>query len=360
MTLDTKYQQILQGFESLSYDYAEKTFIGSFETTVKEIKQLPEYTMLSARKYKTPQGYTSYDDVALTLAGYCFALRKLPSFLKRNDISTEKTVWPLSQYFAQYHPPVFWLQKDLLLAILETDISEHIEQIQQVAPFGTIMLPLGVIKSPNHEDINHLCFAHIKSGETLPKLKIPGTDRTVQLKFSDFSDQNQDTITITTACTSGGAIYVRNTTPQRIIARAREAWTPTGLLINPKTLNRDAEQAFLDRLEKVLLQCLLIMQVRPELLDPPPKPDRSRASRGSGNTKKQPDPQLLNPIWIGRHYRSPQTTSTTSNGTGTHASPRMHWRRGYWRNQAIGPRNEKQYKLRWIEPTLVNAVLQPE
>ncbi|MCC8153163.1 MAG: hypothetical protein LIP01_02460 [Tannerellaceae bacterium] len=31
-----------------------------------------------------------------------------------------------------------------------------------------------------------------------------------------------------------------------------------------------------------------------------------------------------------------------------------HFRRGHWRNQAIGPRGENQHKLIWIEATIVN------
>jgi hypothetical protein len=38
---------------------------------------------------------------------------------------------------------------------------------------------------------------------------------------------------------------------------------------------------------------------------------------------------------------------------GTHASPRMHWRRGHYRRQRIGSLEKREYKIVWIEPVLV-------
>ena len=37
---------------------------------------------------------------------------------------------------------------------------------------------------------------------------------------------------------------------------------------------------------------------------------------------------------------------------GTHASPRMHWRRGHFRRQPIGT-GLIDYKIIWLEPCLI-------
>ena len=50
---------------------------------------------------------------------------------------------------------------------------------------------------------------------------------------------------------------------------------------------------------------------------------------------------------IGRNYA---TKRSDGNG-GTHASPRMHWRRGHFRQQAFGPKMSER-KIIWLEPTL--------
>lgn len=44
-------------------------------------------------------------------------------------------------------------------------------------------------------------------------------------------------------------------------------------------------------------------------------------------------------------------TTPSNDGIGK----RAHWRRGFWRNQAIGPRSAPQHKLKWIMPTIVGG-----
>lgn len=63
-------------------------------------------------------------------------------------------------------------------------------------------------------------------------------------------------------------------------------------------------------------------------------------------------PELWSPRWIGKHYARKQIVGGLP--AGTHASPRMHWRRGHWRNQAVGE-GRKDRRRTWIEPILVMA-----
>jgi len=66
--------------------------------------------------------------------------------------------------------------------------------------------------------------------------------------------------------------------------------------------------------------------------------------------------ELWHPNLIGWDYRAHRATNTA--GTGTHASPRLHWRRGHLRNQPFGPKpwtETSTKRLVWIEPILVNA-----
>lgn len=68
--------------------------------------------------------------------------------------------------------------------------------------------------------------------------------------------------------------------------------------------------------------------------------------------------ELWHPNLIGWDFKAQRPAATTSGEHGTHASPRLHWRRGTWRNQPHGPRPwtaESPKKLIWIQPVLVNA-----
>lgn len=61
---------------------------------------------------------------------------------------------------------------------------------------------------------------------------------------------------------------------------------------------------------------------------------------------------LYEPNYIGKGF-APAREKVASLG-GTHASPAMHWREGHWRRQHFGEGN-KQEKIIWIQPVLVNA-----
>jgi len=54
--------------------------------------------------------------------------------------------------------------------------------------------------------------------------------------------------------------------------------------------------------------------------------------------------------YLGGEYDGLKSSNTTINGV------KPHWRRGHWRNQALGL-NRKEHKLKWIEPTIVNRKL---
>jgi len=66
--------------------------------------------------------------------------------------------------------------------------------------------------------------------------------------------------------------------------------------------------------------------------------------------------ELWSPNFIGRKYTWLRESGASQ---GTHASPRLHPRRGHWRHQPIGPRFEdkskRQSKVIWIRPMLVGA-----
>lgn len=78
----------------------------------------------------------------------------------------------------------------------------------------------------------------------------------------------------------------------------------------------------------------------------------SNTVKGFGSNKPKRSVKLNAPIMIGGNYRIKK--EYTPRG-GTHSSPVTHWRRGHWRNQSVGPKNNRSSKNIWIEPILVNA-----
>lgn len=134
---------------------------------------------------------------------------------------------------------------------------------------------------------------------------------------------------------------------------------------------------------RTALNMLLIMDALPELVEAGHKMGIMRKGRESR--------EMWSPNIIGKKYRFVQMSGEADKGT--HASPRMHWRRGHYRRQGIGHRYRNcvcgcdgyhghdkksgvcftkgcdciqleylalptfsEYKTIWIQPVLVNAV----
>jgi hypothetical protein len=65
------------------------------------------------------------------------------------------------------------------------------------------------------------------------------------------------------------------------------------------------------------------------------------------HNKKNSFKTFWTPNMIGKDYRLMRRESEPLGGS--HASPRGHWVRGFWRDQACGP-NYSQHRETWIEP----------
>ena len=63
--------------------------------------------------------------------------------------------------------------------------------------------------------------------------------------------------------------------------------------------------------------------------------------------------QVIIPRVIGEGYKPKVIRNYET--TGTHASPRTHWRSGHWRQQPYGKKDDPKLKTIWLEPVLVNG-----
>jgi hypothetical protein len=100
----------------------------------------------------------------------------------------------------------------------------------------------------------------------------------------------------------------------------------------------DADRSMMNLLSGLVFRLLLTMNARKELIE-----SGFRAGR-----HKKTGAEIWTPNIVGRNYRI--SRPATSSGEGS--QKRLHWRRGHFRNQAIGARRA-EHKLIWIEPTLV-------
>lgn len=96
-------------------------------------------------------------------------------------------------------------------------------------------------------------------------------------------------------------------------------------------------------LERVFFGTVFAISARPALLTK--GTSTSQKKRSDGTTLS-----FWNPNIVGDHYQIRQPVTVP----GSHNPPRLHWRRGHFRNQAIGA-GRKEHKIIWLEPMLVGA-----
>ena len=106
----------------------------------------------------------------------------------------------------------------------------------------------------------------------------------------------------------------------------------------------EADKALTDRVSALMLKLLVVLNTRPNLVERGQCVRPRRIKRGRVKCR-----ELWSPNLIGWRYRVASAAPA-----GTHASPRMHWRRGHIRNQPFGT-GRTQRRLLWIEPMLVGV-----
>lgn len=114
----------------------------------------------------------------------------------------------------------------------------------------------------------------------------------------------------------------------------------------------EAETAFMNKMQMFAVKLMLAVTARPNYIKlghimRPEKVKKGRVKHVA----------LWGPNTIGWEYRAVRERPTDA-PAGTHASPRMHWRKGHWRNQPFGPKpwtDASERRLTWIEPVLINA-----
>lgn len=93
----------------------------------------------------------------------------------------------------------------------------------------------------------------------------------------------------------------------------------------------------------------LAMLAEPELVTTGELPPGARSGAGfSPGAGPAPSP----PVWIGRNYKRPSSSSQVGDGEGTSLKP--HWRRGHWHQVCCG-KGRKERKVQWFKPVYVNA-----
>jgi hypothetical protein len=313
---------------------------------LKLAKKSPWFHKLK-RSYPDVAGYESFSTVAQHLAFNLFSLffcldRELltpQDFLA--DFAWSSTV--LAAWTLAHNPfPVWWLDKDLFEAFDQSDIPKAVANLQVSVPFGILMLPRG-IQNPDGESCHWISFEHFSAGHQLPIMQF-GLHTIASLPV-DCEKLRWLTVLQNGTRYASTVEFAGDHLVHGSFGTVGDEGAPDA--------NRDVEleQQFLNRVEKIIIQTLLYLQIRPDDLTAPQKVPVSHKGQGFGGQKSSTD--RLTPLIIGQQFQ-PQTERISRSSHSTHATPRTHWRRGHWRRVAVGEGRQER-KWRWIQPVLVNG-----
>jgi len=275
-----------------------------------------------------------------------------------NSPTAYRLMMPAFKPLIDKQMPMFFIAPELLQAVMMTDFDDDIDWTQMKLPYehGVFILPRGGFRHPTDGDVHMILWSRNQGGASYPP-PVPGIP-TIEI---------QNTAFVTTAlCPEKGIWYDaclnaahRPTLKLRnLFYRGPEDPAPTltkGSAQDEDLAEEDAP--FCDSLGVIVFGTLLAMNARPELVE------RSQLLKRVPAKGDKPVREFWSPNVIGRKYKAKREIPKVRAGkfvfpakeSGHHASPRLHWRRGHFRNQAYGPERRLR-KVIWLEPCLIGGV----
>lgn len=250
----------------------------------------------------------------------------------------------LANRLAMFGMPTYFLSSDIALAIRHTTPPMDFEWHDMELPFDAaiFMLPKGTLAHEVDGDCAYVAYARCKKGEIYPCRLVPAQK--------------------TCGITNGGFLVMTSTLepprtyhyhwpfehevdPSPIIhLNDLESYMVKGVddtspIFFPNGME-PADDRLLRKVAHFVFGALMLMLNRPELI-----------TRGTLRKRIQKAGQLPREFWtphiIGEHFHLRREPGPSLGGT--HASPRGHWVKGTWRNQAHGPKRSLRKEI-WIEP----------
>jgi hypothetical protein len=247
---------------------------------------------------------------------------------------TVEAVW--ASRLAAYRVPIFWLGREIIEALKLTTLPVTLNLTTLKLPFeaAVFMLPKGSLTYQSEAtDVVFVSYARASMSEEIPNIN-PSAVENIAGR-GDFS--------VFAGMLNGLLVNWSQPWEQPLDIAQLDATiqdTPNNPLQTPfQTDITTYGKHFIARVGHLVFNTLQLMLSRPELV-----------SMGSlakqVHNKKSSIKTFWTPNIIGKDYRLRRESQPLG---GSHASPRGHWVRGFWRDQACGP-NYSQHKETWIEP----------
>jgi hypothetical protein len=246
---------------------------------------------------------------------------------------TVEAIW--ASRLAAYHVPIFWLSREITEALMLTTLPVTLNLTSMKLPFeaAIFMLPKGSLTYQSEaSEVVCVSYARAAMREEISSIN-PRASKTITGR-GDFS--------VFAGMLSGRLLNYSHPWEKPLDMAQLDATIGETPNIPPQTqFQADItayDKQFMARAEHLVFNTLQLMLSRPNLV--------SMGSLVKEIHKKKSINKLWTPNIIGKDYRLRRESQPLG---GTHASPRGHWVRGFWRDQACG-QNYSEHKEIWIEP----------
>lgn len=301
------------------------------------------FRKLYPRRYAEIGGFHSAKVVAAFLTDAVASARWLDL---ENLPAATRLLLPGLKFLMEMKMPMMFLDPKLVEAVKRTDFPDAINWQEMHLPYehGIFMLPKGTLVHPVDGEAVCIIYSRMPPGIYYPpeQGKLPRLEHT------------QGTFSFLALTTKNGVWYDGNLTDEssplvklnNLFYSIGEEYghgphLPTPTILDHKLNHEDS--IFLESVATLMFGTFMVMDAKPELHE------KAKLER-KVKSKIGPPIEYWSPNVIGKYYK-PKVIRTDH---GTHASPRMHWRRGHTREQAHGPQRSLR-KTIWIEPMLVSA-----
>jgi|GEM_PF-1837562 len=282
------------------------------------------------RAYRDIGNYGSVKAVAAALATGVLGLQG------GNQSDTLRAVGVAALKLFQQNVPTLFLAPEFAAAASQTTPPPATRWDDLRLPFeaALLMFPSGFLATAA-APVSFLGYARIRAGEPLT---IPGGGATTlnHNSFITFTAYTQaaDLPLLSRALNAADAPFIET---------ADIAANDYHVDAFDLALEGD-EAAFLHQATELVFRVLMALQARPEHYR---RGRKKEVNRKSGL-------ELWTPNLIGAEYRAARQASESNAAHTEHASPRLHWRRGHFRQQAYGV-DFSQRRAVWIEPMLIGG-----
>lgn len=311
---------------------------------IKKINQLtrksPFYQRFNECRYSHVKGYIDHDDITFSMARSLTGYQFYDADLFETDFTHRNSLIILDRAYQKGFGS-YWLSESLFDSFCNSQLPKTVGEIKQVIPCGVLLFP-PKLKNPDGRSLKWICFYHRLADQTIPPIEIMNS----QLEIGVADEDALSWFTVFEDSTQYGVHRHLKVDENYQLNYQDEDEIFINQDLASKGLNTvmETEKEFTDKVTDLLVQTLLYLQHKSDFLA---SPSQSLTKRGSSKKQK------LTPYIIGQDYRVKSEPNPDASNT---AQPyRTHWRRGFYRWQPYGDREQPEYKLIWIEPVLVNG-----